>query len=159
MNVLVIGAGIGGLSSAIALARAGHNVTLVEKMERFEPAGAGIVLAPNAARALESLGVDLASRGHALPCLDRVRADGQLIQRIEPQQVDRRYGPTWALSRPALHEALLAALPSSVEVRLGTAITDLFQGEGSIEVELDHTRPFDLAVAADGLRSAVRDGV
>src|SRR5262249_21151277 len=152
----VIGAGIGGLSSAIALGKAGHKVTLVEKMERFEPVGAGIVLAPNAARALESLGVELASRGHALPSLDLVGADGRLIQRIESEQVDGRYGPTWALSRPALHEALLAALPPSVEVRLGTTVTDLLE-EGGLEVQLDRTRRFDLAVAADGLRSAVRD--
>jgi 2-heptyl-3-hydroxy-4(1H)-quinolone synthase len=159
VNVLVIGAGIGGLSSALALARAGHEVTLVEKMERFEPAGAGIVLAPNAARALESLGVELASRGYALPSLDLVRADGRLIQRIQSEQLDARYGPTWALSRPALHEALLAALPSSVVVRLGTAVTDLLEKKGGVEVQLDRTRRYDVAVAADGLRSAVRDRV
>src|SRR5215831_17091298 len=157
MNVLVIGAGIGGLSSAIALARAGHEVTLVEKMERFEPVGAGIVLAPNAARALESLGVELASRGHALSSLDLVRADGRLIQRIESHQVDARYGSTWALTRPALHEALVAALPPSVEVRLGTAVTDLRQEASGVEVQLDRTRSFDVAVAADGLHSRVRE--
>jgi len=159
MNVLVIGAGIGGLSSAIALARAGHEVTLVEKMERFEPVGAGIVLAPNAARALESLGVELASRGHALPSVDLVSADGQLIQRIESQHLDERYGPTWALSRPALHEALLAALPPSVEVRLGTPVTDVLEDDVGLEVRLDRTRRYDVAVGADGLRSAVRDRV
>jgi 2-heptyl-3-hydroxy-4(1H)-quinolone synthase len=159
MKILVAGAGIGGLSSAIALARAGHEVTLVEKMERFDPVGAGIVLAPNAARALESLGVDLASRGYALPFVDLVSAGGRLIQRIESQHLDPRYGPTWALSRPALHEALLAALPPSVEVRLGTAVTDVFANQGGVEVQLDRTRRYDVAVAADGLRSAVRDRV
>src|SRR5215469_2261675 len=155
MNVLVIGAGIGGLSSAIALAKAGHKVTLVEKMERFEPIGAGIVMAPNAARALESLGVELASRGHALASVDIVRADGRLIQRIESHQVDGRYGPTWAMTRPALHEALLAALPPSVEVCLGTAVTDLDQGETGVEVQLDGERSYDIAVAADGLHSRI----
>jgi 2-polyprenyl-6-methoxyphenol hydroxylase-like FAD-dependent oxidoreductase len=159
VNVLVIGAGIGGLSSAIALAKAGHKVTLVEKMDRFEPVGAGIVLAPNAARALESLGVDLASRGHALSSVDIVGADGRLIQRIESQQVDGRYGPTWAMTRPALHEALVAALPRSVEVRLGTAIADIRQEEGGVEVQLDRARSFDVAVAGDGLHSRIRERV
>ena len=159
MNIVVIGAGIGGLSSATALAKAGHNVTIVEKMERFDPVGAGIVLAPNAARALESLGVELASRGHTLSSVDLVRADGRLIQRIESQQVDERYGPTWALTRPALHEALLAALPPSVEVRLGTAVTDIRQQASGVEVLLERPRCFDVAVAADGLYSRVRERV
>lgn len=159
MNVLIVGAGIGGLSSAIALAKAGHNVTLVEKMERFEPVGAGIVLAPNAARALESLGVELASRGSALASMDLVRADGRLIQRIESHHVDPRYGPTWALTRPALHEALLAALPRSVEVRLETAVSDVRQEGGAVEVSLDRARSFEVVVAADGLRSRIRERV
>ncbi len=76
MNALVVGAWIGGITAAIALSRAGHRVTLVEKMDRFAAVGAGIIMAPNAVKLLASIGVELASRGHPLPSLDVVRADG-----------------------------------------------------------------------------------
>lgn len=157
MNALVVGAGIGGITSAIALARAGHRVTLVEKMESFAPVGAGIVMAPNAARVLATLGVELASRGHALAAFDIVTATGTRLQRLEPQKLEGEYGPSWALSRPALHEALLAALPSSVEIVRGCAIEELKEVDDAVVVTMDGPRRFDLVVGADGLRSRVRE--
>jgi 2-polyprenyl-6-methoxyphenol hydroxylase-like FAD-dependent oxidoreductase len=59
MDVLIAGGGIGGLTAAIALARRGHAVRLVEKRASFEPVGAGIMLAANATRVLTGLGVAL----------------------------------------------------------------------------------------------------
>ncbi len=159
MNILVVGAGIGGITAAITLARAGHRVTLAERAERFAPVGAGIVMAPNAAKALASLGVDLSSRGFPLPSLDIVRADGSLLQRIEPQRSSHEYGPVWALTRPALHDALLSALPAEVEVLRGVGVQEIEDGGQAVEVVLDSKRSFDLVVGADGLHSSVRERV
>jgi 3-hydroxybenzoate 6-monooxygenase len=56
-QVLVVGGGIGGLTSALSLARAGCRVTVLERAEQFGELGAGIQLAPNATRILASLGL------------------------------------------------------------------------------------------------------
>ncbi|MEA2935514.1 MAG: hypothetical protein QOD74_2160, partial [Variibacter sp.] len=63
-NVIVAGAGIGGLTAALALAQRGFRVTLLEQAERLEETGAGIQLSPNATRVLIALGLE-----------DRLRAD------------------------------------------------------------------------------------
>lgn len=159
MNVLVVGGGIGGITAAIALSRAGHRVTLAEKAERFAPVGAGIIMAPNATHALASLGVELSAHAFALPSLDVVRADGTLLQRIDAQRLAGEYGPTWALTRPALHAALLAALPAEVEVLKGCAVGEVNDLGAHVDVALGAEAPrrFDLVVGADGLRSAVRE--
>lgn len=160
MNGLIVGGGIGGVTAAIALARAGHRVVLVEKLERFSPVGAGIVLAPNATKILAALGVDLSSRGYALPFLNILRADGTVLQQLNAQRLSVKYGPTWALTRPALHDALLGALPSEVEVILGRTVLAVKEVGDAVEVQLEaepNVRRFDFVVGADGLHSKVRE--
>jgi 2-polyprenyl-6-methoxyphenol hydroxylase-like FAD-dependent oxidoreductase len=156
MHIGIIGGGIGGLTSAIALRRAGHQVTLIERTERFEPVGAGIVLAPNAARILDHLGVDLSVDGEPLRAMVVCRADGRELQRIDTGKNAAKYGPTWAIARPELHAALERALPTDVEVLLDAEVTAVRQDDTGVSVEAGEWRCFDLLVGADGLRSAVR---
>ncbi len=160
MNVLVVGGGIGGLTSALALSQAGHAVTLVEKQPEFAPVGAGLILAPNAARALASLGVALEPHGLPLPSLDVVQADGRLLQRLDTARLASTWGPMWALTRPALHDALRAALGPLVKVELGQSVRALTETDQGVDVTFegqDAARRFDLVVGADGLRSTVRE--
>lgn len=159
MNVLVVGGGIGGLSAAIALGTRGHRVELVERAARFEGIGAGLIMAPNATQALASLGVDLEPVGQPLDSMLVTRADGTVLNRIDPRRFTGRFGPIYALTRPALHAALSAALPASVTVRLSTSVTSVAHDAQGADVTLStgETRHFDLVVGADGLHSRVRE--
>lgn len=62
LNIAIAGAGIGGLTAAIALHRAGHQVTVFEQSKAFLRVGADINLTPNAVRALDGLGIGAAVR-------------------------------------------------------------------------------------------------
>lgn len=57
MNVIIVGAGVGGLTAGISLSQTGHSVTILERVNKIDEVGAGIQLAPNASRILNRLGV------------------------------------------------------------------------------------------------------
>jgi 2-polyprenyl-6-methoxyphenol hydroxylase-like FAD-dependent oxidoreductase len=158
MKVLIIGGGIGGLTAALALSKAGHAVTVAERTDAFSPVGAGIVLAPNAARLIEALGVDLAGAGAALRSMAVVDDAGRRLQLLDNERYTAAWGPTWALARPALSDALEAALGPQVEVCLGHAFGSRKETATGVEVTFGaQTREFDVLVGADGLHSAVRE--
>lgn len=174
-TVLVVGAGIGGLTTAIALARDGHQVTVIEKTDAPRAVGAGIVLAPNAGAVLGALGVELEGYGRPLVSMDIVDASGRRIQRLDVAAQARHYGQTLAFARPRLHDALLAAVgrwEAEGRVTLSFATTlgeeggaaTLQERDGSVEVHLERdgrttAERFELVVGADGIRSAVRRAV
>ena len=58
MHIAIAGGGIAGLAAAIALARRGHRITLMERASEFSETGAGIQVGPNGARALKALGIN-----------------------------------------------------------------------------------------------------
>ncbi len=165
MKVLVVGGGIGGLTCALALGRAGHDVTVLEREAQLAPVGAGIVLAANATRVLGSLGVEVRARGASPAHMDVVRSDGTLLSRLDVAGLAARFGPVVALSRPALHEALLDALGGPLGSRItllngvselaieerGEAVLARFEHAGAAREERAA-----LLVGADGLRSRVR---
>ncbi len=157
MEIIVIGGGIGGLSAANALVRGGHRVTVVERAARFEPVGAGIVMAPNAVQVLRTLDVDLATTGTELAGMQVCLADGRVLSRMDTGGLTAVHGPTFGITRAALHEGLEAALPESVEVVLGQAVESVEEHADGVVVRtaIGELRA-DLAVAADGLGSAMR---
>src|ERR1700675_3592033 len=112
--VLIAGAGIGGLTAALAIAREGLPVTLFDQAERLEEAGAGIQLSPNATRVLIALSVaDRIKPAVVVPEAVRLRAGGSgrdiAIMPLGAQAARRHGAPYWVVHRADLQRALLAA--------------------------------------------------
>ncbi|MEV7171805.1 FAD-dependent monooxygenase [Streptomyces sp. NPDC093224] len=160
-HAVVAGAGIGGLTAAVALHRSGWRVTVCERAPGPAAVGAGIVLAPNALRALEHIGFDLtAAAGRAVPAaMGLRRPDGRWLSRADTAALSARYGgPPLAVHRAALTEALTGALPPGT-VRYGVTVTSVDASGDHPVVHTSAGRPegsADLVIAADGIHSPLR---
>ena len=115
LPVAVVGGGIGGMAAALALGQAGVNTHIYEQSARFEEAGAGIGLGPNAVRRLDAWGVGQALRESA--CMPQ----DLLVRNTENARVlgclpmadafEARYGaPYLTIHRADLHDSLWQAL-------------------------------------------------
>ncbi|MEU5251598.1 FAD-dependent monooxygenase [Streptomyces longwoodensis] len=158
-HVVVAGGGIGGLTAAVALSRHGWRVTVCERASALTGAGAGIVLAPNALRALDSIGVPTGAWAEDAPLgtVGLRTPDGAWLSRADSRALVARHGlSSCAVHRAVLIDALAAALPPGT-VRLGVPVTGVDDARGPVRVrttagDLDA----DVLVAADGLRSVLR---
>jgi 2-polyprenyl-6-methoxyphenol hydroxylase-like FAD-dependent oxidoreductase len=160
-NVAIAGAGIGGLTLAVALRRRGIEAVVLESAPELAPLGAGLALQPNAMRALASLGIDQAVRaaGAAIARAAVLDQRGRLIgaEHDVAAMAALLGAPTVAVHRARLHQVLLDALGAH-HVRLGARVTGLHAGADRVEVEIagGTTVTTELLVGADGLRSMVR---
>src|SRR5690242_14228201 len=111
--VLIAGAGIGGLTAALAIAQRGFNVAILDQAERLEEIGAGIQLSPNASRILIALGLDERLRRHVVAPeeLRVMGARGAQVLAHAPlgASAAQHYGaPYWVIHRGDLQAVLLA---------------------------------------------------
>ena len=144
---VVAGAGIGGLSAAIALARHGIGVTILERREMLDEAGAGIQLSPNATRHLADWGLlEQLTAASTLPEAIRIRSGmhGTELARLPlAQKLGSRGRPPFLLLHRAELQAILAkavlAAPG-VELRLGNAVRDLTEESDAVTVAITNSR-------------------
>ncbi len=162
MNIAIIGAGIGGLCAAIALQRAGHEVTVYEQAKAFLRVGADINLTPNAVRALDGLGVGAAVREPAARPTHRISRlwdSGEETSRlVMGDSAEAHYGaPQLTIHRADLLAALAAAFPLE-RVRFGKRCEAIEQQPDGVQLTFtDGSRAqADLVIGADGIHSAVR---
>ena len=160
MRVLVAGGGIGGLSAAVALRRAGADVEVVERATAFGEVGAGVQLGPNATAVLRRLGLGerLDEVGFAPETMSMLRWQDDAVLGEWPlaDEMLRRYGaPYYTVYRPDLIDVLAGALPPDA-VRLGHAVTAVDPDRTEVTL-VDGVRTHaDLVVGADGTHSTVR---
>ncbi|SHN83694.1 FAD-dependent monooxygenase [Bradyrhizobium erythrophlei] len=164
-TIVVAGAGIGGLTASLALARQGFRVILLEKAERLEEAGAGLQLSPNASRVLIDLGLQTGLAGAVTPeaiCLMSAASGGE-ITRLPLDQTAQSGAPYWVIHRADLQAALREQVQncSDIELRLGCQFEDVSSHAKGLTViqRSGATRREELALAligADGIWSAVR---
>ncbi|MEV4945799.1 FAD-dependent monooxygenase [Streptomyces sp. NPDC053755] len=160
-RAVVVGAGIGGLTAAVALHQRGWNVTVLERAAALAPVGAGIGLAPNAQRALDVIGLgDRVRELSAWQGDGGMRApDGRWLARTSAQAAAERFGgPLVLLHRATLVDLLAAALPDGV-VRTGVTASLADPGDDHRPAVVrtaagDHEA--ELVLGADGIHSAVR---
>lgn len=164
-RAVVIGSGIGGLTTAVALHRSGWQVTVLERAASLEPVGAGISLAPNAQRALDVIGLGDEIRSLAAwQGEGGMRSpDGRWLARTDSTAAAQRFGgPLVLLHRATLVDRLAAALPASA-VRTGcpARLVDpgAAGGRPAVIDTPDGTAEAELVIGADGIHSAVRDAL
>jgi 2-polyprenyl-6-methoxyphenol hydroxylase-like FAD-dependent oxidoreductase len=160
MKVVIAGAGIGGLATAIAIGRAGHEVVVLERSPVLGEIGAGVALWPNGQRALEALGIELTG-GLPVRRLELRSRRGHLLSETPVADLRTRYGYDLVLvHRAELHSLLLDALGHD-RVGAGAEVVAVEEDATMVEVSLasgDRHRAA-IMVGADGLRSVVRRNV
>ena len=167
-TIVIAGAGIGGLTAALALANEGLRVSLVEQAERLDEVGAGIQLSPNASRTLIGLGLGerLTPLVVAPEELKVVNArSGRMLARAKlGAEAAQRYGaPYWVIHRSDLQAALYDAVAANplVTLHLATRVEDFAVHRNGLTIAaLRRMAPTELhgsvLIGADGLWSALR---
>jgi len=163
--ILIIGGGIGGMTAALALARAGFTAHIVERSAEFGEIGAGIQLAPNALRILDGLGVlpELAAPSVRLRRLVLMHADtGEHLTTVNfGEPFERRYGYAYTvMHRGDLLAVLSQACRAQDRITLETSreVTELRDDGGMARIGFADGGGYrcDAVVGADGLWSAAR---
>ena len=168
-HAVIAGAGIGGLCTALCLARVGWRVSLYEKAKILDETGAGLQLSPNASAILRRLGVLERLAPFALaPEAIRIRRarDGATLARMPLDGAQARWGaPYLTVHRADLQRALLeaAALEGAIRLQTGAAVVGFASTQEGVAVAIaqDAARlkeAGDCLIGADGLRSFVRHG-
>jgi 2-polyprenyl-6-methoxyphenol hydroxylase-like FAD-dependent oxidoreductase len=152
VRVVVVGAGIGGLSAAIAVRRAGHEPVVVERAPELREGGFGLVLSANAVTALRLLGLAdaVASRGTRVRVAQVCNPRGEVLIEIP---YERLGWEAYGILRTELHSVLLEAIPAGA-LRLGRTCVAVTE-DGAVLLSNGEERG-DAVVGADGIHSAVR---
>ena len=165
LNIAIAGAGIGGLTAAIALHRAGHQVTVFEQSKAFLRVGADINLTPNAVRALDGLGIGPAVRIPAARPTHRISRmwdTGEETSRLEMSDAaEQKYGaPQLTIHRADLLAALAEVFPLG-NVQFAKRAERVAQADDGITLHFKDGSQHrcDELIGADGIHSVVRNAL
>jgi salicylate hydroxylase len=165
---IVVGAGIGGLTAALALARAGRDVLILEQAAQLGEVGAGIQLSPNASRVLYSLGLreQLEACAFRPQAVEARSSVGRLVfrEKLGAYAVSRYGFPYLHLHRADLHALLAEAVTADprIELRLGARCDRVSSDSISASAVLagsGERLETGLLIGADGIHSAVRESL
>ncbi len=162
MRILIVGAGIGGLTAALALRRVGFDAHVYEQANALREVGAGVAISPNAIKVLHGLGLAEALRAVGVVSLSLDSRDwqsGALLGRVPlgAEAVDRWGAPFYHLHRADLHDALRTAL-GDAHMTLGAHCVAVEQRGAAVTVHFADGRAAtgDVLIGADGIHSVIR---
>ncbi|KAI5361637.1 Putative FAD-binding domain, FAD/NAD(P)-binding domain superfamily [Septoria linicola] len=162
LRVLVAGAGIGGLTAAIALRQQGHDVTIFEQSRMAQETGAAIHLAPNSNGLLRWLGLQAEDCG-AVECLgfSNYAPSGHLRMSIPTGHAAEKWKHPWHLvHRGQLHSALKdRAIADGAKLTLSSRVTSVDAEAATVTFEDGQSVQGDLIVGADGVHSKSRKSI
>jgi len=153
VRAVVVGAGIGGLATAIALEQAGIEPIVIERAPQLEEAGFGLVVSANAVTALRALGLHntISARGTRVRRAEIRNPRGDLLTRIDYEALGWE---TYGILRTELQQAMIEAVPVE-RLRLGSTCIGATE-DGRALLEGADALTADIVVGADGIHSAVR---
>lgn len=163
LNIIIVGAGLGGLAASIALRRGGHNVTILEQAAALGEVGAGIQIPPNSSRILIKWGLKEKMENHAVipkALMLRGYKDGKILstQNLVPYTQEVYKGPYWHVHRADFHNTMVqAARDLGVKIQLNSCVTSIDFSAPSVTLKTGDTITADLIVGADGLKSRCRE--
>lgn len=157
---VIIGAGIGGLTTAIALLKKGIDVTIYEQAEALNEVGAGIWVAPNGLKVFAELGIaeDIIKGGKILDKISIVDVNYKPVSIIDGNKIKSKHGfATVALHRATLQKILASHIPSE-KIVLNKKLKSYQQSDSSISAEFEDgtTANGDFLIDAGGIKSNAR---
>ncbi len=161
LRILVVGAGVGGISIARGLLRDGHDVTVFERRPDVTAGGGAVTIWSNGATVLGQLGVDMDGAGQLLSTLRVVTSTGRPVATLDLTAiVDRLGAPVRMVPRRVLLERLLEGFPTD-RIWCNARAVGVVSTQNGVRLEFEDgsSAEGDLLIGADGLHSMVRDVV
>jgi 2-polyprenyl-6-methoxyphenol hydroxylase-like FAD-dependent oxidoreductase len=162
LKITIIGGGIAGLTTALALNKLGFDCKVFERAKQLNEVGAGIWVQPNALKVLDWLGLGELVResGTLLNQVDITNAQLIPFKKTKQEVVqDEKGNKIVAIHRATLQKILFEAIPEGI-VNLGYEFNSLEQNENQVKISfVDKVVMSDLLIGADGINSKVRNGI
>ena len=160
MKVSIIGAGIAGLTTAIALNKIGIKTTIFESKPTIKAVGAGLVLAGNAIKAFQVLGIanEVIKLGLLLPSFTIYDQKGKTISKIDSKVINKKYGVgNFSIHRSELHKFLLSKIDSD-SIFSNKQAVNIENKDNSVIVTFQDgsMHETDFLIVADGIHSKIR---